>query len=121
MSFYCDRHNKSILGTRLCNTSRYKQVHTGQNSGISWFHHWKKNKKIYKKCSIVSIKPKLTIREFDSFIGTLTSSFSGNEFGALYYRATLKVKDKSLKCDKGIINAIRKLSENTLHEISWWK
>ena len=33
----------------------------------------------------------------------------------------LKLKDKSLKCDKDIINAIRKLSENTLHKISWWK
>ena len=33
----------------------------------------------------------------------------------------LKFKDKSLKYNKSNFNAITKLSEDTLHEISWWK
>ena len=63
----------------------------------------------------------MTIREFASFIGTLTSSFPGNQFDPLYYRAMLKFKDKSLKYNKGNFNAVIKLSEDTLHEVSWWK
>ena len=33
----------------------------------------------------------------------------------------LNFKDKSLKYNKGNFNAVMKLSEDTLHEISWWK
>ena len=80
-----------------------------------------KKQKIYEKCCIIPMKRKLTIREFASFIGTLTSSFPGKQFGPLYYRAMLKFKDKSLKYNKGNFNAGIKLSEDTLHEISWWK
>ena len=80
-----------------------------------------KKQKIYEKCCNIPMKPKLTIREFASFIGTLTSSFPGNQFGPLYYRAMLKFTDKSLKYNKGNFNAVVKLSEDTLHEISWWK
>ena len=43
-----------------------------------------KKRKVYGKCCIISTKSKLTIREFASFIGTLTSSFPGNQFGPLY-------------------------------------
>ena len=67
------------------------------------------------------MKPTLTIREFASFIGTLTSSFPGNQFGPLYYRAMLKLKDKSLKYNKGNFNAVITLSEDALYEIAWWK
>ena len=80
-----------------------------------------KKQKIYEECCIISTKPKLTIREFASFIGTPTYSFSGNQFGPLYYRATLKLKDNSLKYNKGNFNAVIKLSEDTLYEIAWWK
>ena len=80
-----------------------------------------KKQKIYEKCCIIPMKPKLTIREFASFIGTLTSSFPGNQFGPLYYRAMLKLKDKSLKYNKGNFNAVIKLSEDALYEIAWWK
>ena len=79
-----------------------------------------KKPKIYEKCCIIPTKPKLTIREFASFIGTLTSSFPGNQFGPLYYRAMLKLKDKSLKYNKGNFNAVIKLSEDSLYEIAWW-
>ena len=75
----------------------------------------------YEKCCIIPTKPKLTIREFTSFIGTLTSSFPGNQFGSLYDRAMLKLKDKPLKYNKGNFNAVIKLSEDTLYEIAWWK
>ena len=75
-------------------------------------------KKKYDKCCIILVKLKLTIREFDSFIGTLTSSFPGNQFGLLYYKAMLKFKDKSLRHNKGKFNAITKLPEDTLHEVS---
>ena len=63
------------------------------------------------------MKPKLTMRESSSFIGTLTSSFPGNQFDPLYYRAMLKFKDKSLKHNKGNFNAVIKLSEDTLYKI----
>ena len=76
-----------------------------------------KKQKIYEKCCIIPTKPKLIIREFASFIGTLTSLFPENQFGPLYYRAMLKFKDKSLKYNKGNINAVIKFSEDTLHEI----
>ena len=33
----------------------------------------------------------------------------------------LNFKDKSLRYNKGNFNAVIKLSEDTLHEISWWK
>ena len=55
-----------------------------------------KKQKFYEKCCIIPTKPTLTIREFANFIGTLISSFPGNQFGLLYYRAMLKLKDKSL-------------------------
>ena len=76
---------------------------------------------MYEKCCIIPTKLKLTIREFDSFIDTLTSSFLGNQLGALYYRAMLKFKDKSLKYNKGNFHVVIKLSEDTLYEISWQK
>ena len=63
----------------------------------------------------------IVLVEFASFIGTLTSSFSGNQFGPLYHRAMLKFKDKSLKYNKVNFNAVIKLSEDTLHQISCWK
>ena len=72
-----------------------------------------KKQKNYKKCCIIPTKPKLTIREFTSFIGTLTPSFPGTQFGRMYYRAMLKFKDKSLKYNKGNFNAVIKLSEDT--------
>ena len=81
----------------------------------------RKKQKIYEKCCNIPMKPKLRVREFASFIGTLTSSFPGNQFGPLYYRAMLKFKDKSLKYNKGNFNVVITLSEDTLHEISWWK
>ena len=56
-----------------------------------------------------------------SFVVTLTSTFPGNQFGPLYYTVTLKFIDKSLKYNEGNINTIIKLSEDTLHEISWAK
>ena len=87
---------------------------------ITYLSDQKKPKR-YEKCCIISMKPKLTIREFASFIFTLTSSFPGNQFGPLYHSAMLKFKDKSLKYNKGNFNAIIKLSEDTLHDISWWK
>ena len=72
------------------------------------------SKKInYEKCCIIPTKPKWTIIEFTSFIGTLTSSFQGNHFDPLYYCTP--------KYDKGNFNAITKLSEDTLHEILWWE
>ena len=63
----------------------------------------------------------MAIREFASFIGTLTSSFPGNQFGPLYYIVMLKLKDKSRKYNKGNFNAVLKLPEDTLYEMSWWK
>ena len=47
-------------------------------------------------------------------ISTLTSSFLGNQFDSLYYRAVLNFKGKSL-------DVIIKLPEENLHEISQWK
>ena len=63
----------------------------------------------------------MAIREFASFIGTLTFSFPGNQFGPLHYRAMLRLKDKSLKYNKANFNAVIKLSEDALYEIAWWK
>ena len=80
-----------------------------------------KNQKIYEKCCVIPTKPKLAIREFASFISTLTSSFTGNQFGPLYDRSMLKLTDKPLKYNKGNFNAAIKLSEDTLYEIAWWK
>ena len=77
-----------------------------------------KKQKIYEKCCIIPIKPKLTIREFASFIGTLTSPFPENQFGPLYYRVMLTLKDKSLKYNKGNFNAVIKLSEDSLYKIA---
>ena len=76
----------------------------------------KKKQKKHEKCCVILTKPKLTIREFATFIGTLTSSFPGNQFDPLYYIAMLKFKDKSLKYIKGDFNTMIKL-----HETSWWK
>ena len=80
-----------------------------------------KKQKIYEKCCMIPTKPKLAIREFASFISTLTSSFPGNQFGPLYYRAMLKLKDKSLKYNKENFNALIKLSEDALYETAWLK
>ena len=81
----------------------------------------KKKQKIYQKYCIRPTKPKLTIREFASFFATLTSSFAGNQFGPLHYRAMLKFKDKSLRYNKGTFSSRTKLSEDSLHEITWWR
>ena len=80
-----------------------------------------KNQKIYEKCCAIPTKPKLAIREFASFIGTLTSSYPGNQFGLLYDRSMLKLNDKPLKYNKGNFNVVIKFSEDTLYEIAWWK
>ena len=63
----------------------------------------------------------MAIREFTSIIDTLASTIQGNQFDPLYYRAMLKFKEKSLNYTKGDSNAIIKFSEDTFHEISWWK
>ena len=60
------------------------------------------------------------MREFSSYIGTLTCIFHGYQFESLYYRFILRFTDKFLKSNKENVNTIMKLSE-TLHEISWWK
>ena len=60
-------------------------------------------------------KQKFAIREFASIFGTLTSSFPGNQFGPLYHRAMLKLKDKCLKYNKSNFNIITKFSEDTFH------
>ena len=80
-----------------------------------------KKQKFDEKCCIIPTKPKLTIREFGNFFGTFTSLFLANQFCPLYFKTKLKFKDKSLKYNKGNFNAIIKLSEDTLHEISRWK
>ena len=43
-----------------------------------------KQQKSYEKFCIISMKPKLKIRRFVSFIGTITFSFLGNQFDTLY-------------------------------------
>ena len=45
-----------------------------------------KKKNNYEKYCIIPMKPKLTIREFTSFIDLLTSPFPGNRFALLYCR-----------------------------------
>ena len=40
VSPYCGRNSKFVSKVGLCNTFRWKQAHTSQNSEISWFHHW---------------------------------------------------------------------------------
>ena len=59
--------------------------------------------------------------QFASFIGTLTSLFPGKQFDPLYKRPMLRFKDNSLKYNKGNLHATIKLSEDALHEVSWWK
>ena len=66
-----------------------------------------------------SNETKLTIKAFASAVGSLPSTFPGDQFDPLYYRAMLKFKEKSLKYNKDNFNAITKLSEDTLHEVSW--
>lgn len=61
----------------------------------------------------------MAIRGFASIIDTLTSTFQGNQFDPLCYRAILKFKEEPLNYNKGDSNAIIKLSEDTFHEISW--
>ena len=58
-------------------------------------------------------------KEIANIIGTFTFPFPVNQFGSLFYRAMLQLKEKSLKYNEGKINAIPELSEDTLHEISW--
>ena len=74
-----------------------------------------------KNLQKIPTKPKLTIKEFATFIATLISTFPENQFDPVYYRATLKYKEKSLKYNKGNFNAITKLSEDTLHRMLCWK
>ena len=80
-----------------------------------------KKQKFFEKCCIIPTKPKLTIRELASFIGTLTSLFPGNQSDPLYYRAILESKYKFLKYNKDNLNVVIKLPEDTSYEISWWK
>ena len=66
------------------------------------------------------MKPTLKIRAFASSIGTLTSSFTGNQFCLLYYSVMLKLKDKSLKYNKGNFTAVIKFEDNfTSTEVIW--
>ena len=78
-----------------------------------------KKKKIYDKCQSISKKQDLKIRDVASFIGTLTSTFSANEYEPPYYRAILKNKDDFLKANKGNFNARIDLTKNALQEIKW--
>ena len=128
MSPSCGRNNKFVSKTGLSNKSKFILAKIVEYLGFiidsekrTTFLSDQKKQKIYEKCCIIPTKPKLTIREFASFIGTLTSSFLGNQFGRLNYRAMLKLKDRSLKYNKGNFNAVIKLPENTLYETAWWK
>ena len=67
-----------------------------------------KKRKIYDKCQSISKKQDLKTSNVPNFIGTLTSTFPANEYGALYYRAVLK-------------NARIDLTKNALQEIKWWE
>ena len=60
-------------------------------------------KMVTGKCCIILMKPKLTMRELASFIGTLHLHFPEISLAHCNF------------------NAIIKLSEDTLHEISRWK
>ena len=64
-------------------------------------------KKLYEKYCIIPTKPKFTIRELASFIGTLLSLFPRNQFGLLNYRTMLKFKEYN----KVNFNAIIRLAE----------
>ena len=66
----------------------------------------------YEKCWIIPVKLILKIRAFASSIGTLTSSFPENQFCLLHHRVMLKLKDKSLKYNKGNFIAVIKFEDN---------
>ena len=57
-----------------------------------WLNIYQVKKKLYEKYYIIPTKPKFTIRELASFIGTLLSLFPRNQFGLLNYRTMLKFK-----------------------------
>ena len=111
LGFVIHPHKSKFIPVKIV---EYLGSFTDSEKMITYLSDQKKQKN-YEKCCIIPTKPKLTIREFASFIGTLTSSFPRNQFGPLYYRVMLKFKDKSLKYNKGSFNVVINLSEDTLH------
>ena len=53
-----------------------------------------KKQNVYEKCCTISMKTKLTRREFSSFKDNLTFPFPGKQLDPLHYRAMLKFEDK---------------------------
>ena len=65
-------------------------------------------------------KDSFTIRELSSLIGTLTSTFPGNNFEPLYYRELDKWKTLGLKKAKGNFDTSIKLTKETTIDMQWW-
>ena len=55
-----------------------------------------------------------------SLIGTLTSNFSGNKFGPLYYQELDKCKTLELKKVKDNFDTPIKLIKETIPDLQWW-
>ena len=56
-----------------------------------------------------------------NFIGTLTSTFTANEHGSLYYRTILTNKSDSFNVRKSNYSTRMKLTVNALLELKWWE
>ena len=61
-----------------------------------------------------------SIREVGSLIGTLISTFPGNEMGPLHYRSLEREKDIALKRAQGDYDDCMSLSHESKQQLEWW-
>ena len=79
-----------------------------------------KKDKLYEECMKMLSKHTVKIREVARLLGLLISSFSGVEFGKLFYRDTEMEKTQALKLAKGNFDANMELTDKMIVEIKWW-
>ena len=89
-----------------------------------WLHlnvgYSEKREKIIESCKSFLKTDSFPIRELSSLIGTLTSTFPGNNLGPLYYRELDKCKTLGLKKAKGNSDTSIKLTKEATLDLQWW-
>ena len=72
------------------------------------------------KCQQFLTSTSVSICDVASLIGTLVSTFSGVDYGALHYRTLERDKDIALKSSKGDFGSLMSLSLSSKRDRRWW-
>jgi ribonuclease HI len=79
-----------------------------------------KKDRLVEECQKLISKKQATIREVARVLGLIVSSFSGVDYGQLFYREIEVEKIQALKLARGNFDLKMQISENVKSEMTWW-